>query len=196
MEELKKMCEKLEGCAMMELAKDKCDVDTHELGEVFDMIKDIKEAIYYGTITEAMEDPENVYGEDYDYKGKKYYTRRRRDSRGRYMYTEPMMMEDEKGVHPYSEHFYEEGGMPDEMNSSRSRMRDMSGNNNRMYYTDSKMMKHWYQSKDTGDDNKKLQSLEKDLKEISEELTSMVGEMNNSEKQMLRTKMQNIVQSI
>lgn len=194
MEELKKMCEKLEGCAMMELAKDKCDVDTHELGEVFDMIKDIKEAIYYGSITEAMEDAE--YGGDYDYKGvtpkkAKYYTSRRRDSRGRYMYTEPMMADDmgedyTKGGDTSMERYYNNGGMP----SNRS------GNMNHRYYTDSKIMKHWYEHKDMGDENMKLEGLEKDLKAISEELTSMVGEMSNAEKQMLRTKMQNIVQKI
>jgi hypothetical protein len=31
-------------------------VDTKELGEVIDMIKDLSEAIYYCTITEAMEE--------------------------------------------------------------------------------------------------------------------------------------------
>jgi hypothetical protein len=37
-----------------------CDlskVDTKELGEAIDMIKDLEEAIYYCTITEAMENP-------------------------------------------------------------------------------------------------------------------------------------------
>ena len=33
-------------------------VDTKELGEVVDMVKDIEEAIYYHTITEAMNDKE------------------------------------------------------------------------------------------------------------------------------------------
>ena len=32
-------------------------VDTKELGEVIDMIKDLEEAIYYCTITEAMKEP-------------------------------------------------------------------------------------------------------------------------------------------
>ena len=42
-------------------------VDAKELGEVIDMIKDIEEAMYYCTITEAMtqKESENVYGRTY-----------------------------------------------------------------------------------------------------------------------------------
>ena len=36
-------------------------VDANELGEVVDMIKDIEEAIYYCTITKAMEQSEKDY---------------------------------------------------------------------------------------------------------------------------------------
>jgi hypothetical protein len=35
-------------------------VDTHELGEVIDMIKDMEEAIYYCHISKAMEGKEDV----------------------------------------------------------------------------------------------------------------------------------------
>ena len=34
-------------------------VDAKELGEVIDMVKDIEEAIYYCTITEAMNSDDN-----------------------------------------------------------------------------------------------------------------------------------------
>ena len=33
------------------------EVDTEELGEAIDMIKDLEEAIYYCTVTEAMTNP-------------------------------------------------------------------------------------------------------------------------------------------
>ena len=41
------------------------NVDTKELGEAIDMIKDLSEAIYYCTVTEAMEgkDKERYYTE-------------------------------------------------------------------------------------------------------------------------------------
>lgn len=46
-------------------------VDTKELGEVIDMIKDLSEAVYYCTITEAMEgDKKEHYERD---KGRMYY---------------------------------------------------------------------------------------------------------------------------
>ena len=38
-------------------------VDAKELGEVIDMVKDIEEAIYYCTITKAMEEKEKSGGE-------------------------------------------------------------------------------------------------------------------------------------
>jgi hypothetical protein len=41
-------------------------VDTKELGEVIDMVKDLSEAIYYCTITEAMEEKEEK-GESHHY---------------------------------------------------------------------------------------------------------------------------------
>lgn len=52
--------------------------DTHEMGEVIDMIKDLAEACYYGFIVDAMEktEREEVYGigmMDKDYKKRRYY---------------------------------------------------------------------------------------------------------------------------
>lgn len=39
------------------------EVDTEELGDVIDMVKDLEEAIYYCTVVEAMEKPsEYVFG--------------------------------------------------------------------------------------------------------------------------------------
>lgn len=42
-------------------------VDTNELGEVVDMIKDMEEAIYYCTITKAMEQSEKEIKKDISY---------------------------------------------------------------------------------------------------------------------------------
>ena len=38
--------------------------NTHELGEVIDMVKDLEEALYYCTIVEAMEDKEKQWEEN------------------------------------------------------------------------------------------------------------------------------------
>lgn len=95
--------EKLSECVKCEVDKGIEQVDTKEMGEVADIIKDLCEAEYYAKISKAMEEAE--YGEDYDYMGaydeheRKGYRGQRRDSRGRYMsrrsYTEPMMMHDD-----------------------------------------------------------------------------------------------------
>lgn len=96
--------ERLSECVKCEVDKGIEQVDTKEMGEVADIIKDLCEAEYYAKISKAMDEAE--YGEDYDYMGaydeheRKGYRGQRRDSRGRYMsrrsYTEPMIMHDER----------------------------------------------------------------------------------------------------
>lgn len=55
MEKLKHIKHKLVELVEVELDEHLEYVDTKELGEVIDMIKDLAEAIYYCTVTEAME---------------------------------------------------------------------------------------------------------------------------------------------
>lgn len=45
-------------CAVESQISNLEEVDTKELGEVIDMIKDLEEATYYCTVTEAMKNPE------------------------------------------------------------------------------------------------------------------------------------------
>lgn len=114
------MVEKLSECAKCELDKGVENIDTKEMGEVAEIIKELSEAEYYAKISKAMDEAE--YGEDYDYMGaydeheRKGYRGQRRDSRGRYMsrrgYEAPMMMYDD-----------------------REYMRDMDRMDGRMYYT-------------------------------------------------------------
>jgi hypothetical protein len=83
------MIEKLTECAKYELDKGVENVDTKEMGEVADILKDLSEAMYYRTITEAMKESE--YGEDYDEYGpmeeeRRYYRGQPRSkTSGRYM---------------------------------------------------------------------------------------------------------------
>ncbi|MCQ2478765.1 MAG: hypothetical protein MJ091_06130 [Clostridia bacterium] len=68
----------------------------------------------------------------------------------------------------------------------------------RMYYSSPmRHFKRYYEHIGVdGQTDEKLKSLEGDLKEISEEITNMVGNMDNSEKQMLRSKLTLIAQKI
>ena len=58
MENLKKMKECLVGMVESQVYGNIDKVDAQELGAAVDMIKDLAEAIYYCTITEAMEEGE------------------------------------------------------------------------------------------------------------------------------------------
>lgn len=48
------MLEKLTECAENEMSTDLNHVDTCEMGQVIDMIKDLSEALYYRHVVEAM----------------------------------------------------------------------------------------------------------------------------------------------
>lgn len=87
--DLKKMCEQLEESIKREFDKGIELVDTEEMKEAIDMLKDLYEikksmveACYYKQIMEAMEESE--YGEDYDWQGRMGYRGQPRDSMGRY----------------------------------------------------------------------------------------------------------------
>ena len=58
-EQLKDMKQQLVSCVQAQMG-DLKSVNTHELGQVIDMIKDLSEAIYYCTITMSMEHSSNA----------------------------------------------------------------------------------------------------------------------------------------
>lgn len=119
--------EKLAETTKVELDKGIENVDTKEMGEVADIIKDLAEAEYYAKISKAMDEAE--YGEDYDYMGaydereRKGYRGQRRDSRGRYM----------------SRRGYESRMMPDMDYEEMERNRDFDRESGKMYYSSGNM---------------------------------------------------------
>lgn len=90
-EKLTKMEEKLVDCLSSQLDMGIEKVDTEEAYKVVDIIKDLAEAKYYCSITEAMEESE--YGEDYDEKGRKFYGGNRMKRR---YYSEPYDMQKDR----------------------------------------------------------------------------------------------------
>ena len=108
--QIKKMCEKLIDTVNHELDKGIENIDTKELGEAIDMIKDLYEAkkemyeaCYYKQVMEAMEKHDFEDEEEVEKEGRKGYRGQPRDSKGRYMsrrgrkgYEMPMMMYDEE----------------------------------------------------------------------------------------------------
>lgn len=123
------MIEKLSECAKCELDKGIEQIDTKEMGEVAEIIKELAEAEYYSKISKAMDEAE--YGEDYDYKGaydteRRGYRGQRRDSRGRYMSSRRMGYEEPHILTADMYHDY-----------TPEMLRDMDRESGRMYYSGS-----------------------------------------------------------
>lgn len=218
------MIEKLTECAKHELDNGVESVDTKEMGEVADIIKDLSEAMYYRTLIEAMKESE--YGEEYDEYGpmdnmRRGYRGQPRDSMGRYMsrrgrgrrgYEEPMYRMTPEMYREHSPEYY------------RDMDREMVG---RMYYSGSDMdsttngssnysarmqrdgmrdgregrsgqsRRGYMEAKEQGKEKgEKMKELENYMKELSSDVTEMISDASPEEKSMLKQKMQVLLQKI
>ena len=166
METLKSMKKCLETCAEQQMSH-LDEVNAEELGEVMDMIKDLSEAIYYCTITKAMEEQPQQREKEY-YGGPQrrypYYDMERDMDRpqGRMYYTEyPMAYKDEK-----------------EGRSSQSR---------RMYMES----KETHQDKGTS-----MRELERYTQELTQDIMEMMKDASTDEKQFLSKRVAALAQKI
>lgn len=123
MEQLKSMKEMLVGCVQGQLTH-LDTVDAKELGEAVDMIKDLSEAIYYCTITEAMEKKDKEPQQPMYYPVM-YYTEKSGNTDGRDM-----------GRRNYEDYNmrYHGGMMPYPYYPEEEYYRDMDKMKGRMYY--------------------------------------------------------------
>ena len=197
MERLKSMKENLMCCVQAQMAH-LDNVDTAELGAAVDMIKDLSEAIYYCTITEAMEGKEEK-GKEHHH----YYTEQR------YYPVDYRMMDREYGKMYYDENgnnmmyyngngsnnassngnnargggtrgFHEEFSqreLPFEMRDEREGRSHMS----RKTYMEAKEMHQ--------DKNVKLKELEKYMQELSNDMVEMIQGATPEEKQLLEKRL-------
>ena len=211
------MIEKLSEVAKCELDKGVENIDTKEMGEVAEIIKELSEAEYYAKISKAMDEAE--YGENYDYMGaydheRKGYRGQLRDSRGRYMsrrgYESRMMPEmDYDEMERMRDYDRESGKMyyggSGSMGGSQESRRNYNGSNYssgnqqtsrsenaRRGYEESKMMQ------DGSPESKKkaMESLENYMKELGEDMSELIGKMDSNEKSMLRNKLQMLAQRV
>ena len=208
-ERMHKMIECLTEKALCELEKGTENVDTCEMGQVVDMIKDLNEAEYKAVIVKAMkkadeeeEEYEKVllrelkeeYGED---AGRRFYDHYRY-SDGRFA---------PKGHGSYRRGYEE----PPYYHMTPEMYRDMDRDtHSRMYYTETGMNESGYdrakrtytETKEmhrgnTPEDKKaKMQELERYAKSLTEDVVEMVSDMSDEEKNLLRTKMQILMQKI
>ena len=213
------MIEKLTECAKAEMDKKGIEeLDAEEFSKVTDMLKDLSEAMYYRTITVAMEESE--YGEDYDYEGRKGYRGQRRDSRGRYMsnrgrrgYESRMMpdmdwddMEYQRDIdrNSHNRMYYTDGNMGGSSSSGMNNSSMGSQGGSRGYsesrydrarrgYEESKAM---HKGNTAEDKQQKMKELENYMKELSTDVTDMISDMSPEEKSLMKQKMQVLMQKI
>jgi hypothetical protein len=166
MEMLKSMKEALMAQAYSQISHlDK--VDAKELGEVVDMIKDIEEAIYYCTITEAMNSKQE--------KNHVQYERDIDRDNGRMYYTPYYNMNGgntsggNSGVRNYSDMYY----YPLDSVPHKDDREGRSPHYRKMYMETKEMH---------GDSSKKMADLEKYMMELSRDLTEMIQDASPEEK--------------
>ena len=171
-------------------------VDTEELGEAIDMIKDLEEAIYYCTVTEAMNNPQNE--KMWEMK-KSDHHQENGDSR---MYYYPMMYADNGRRRRSDGTFYADGGNYSGGGSSNnSSSGNTNSSNGRNYYDDPDMWrdelegrspmsrKMYMEARDMKRDKAtQLRELEKYMQELSQDITEMIADASPEEKQYLEKK--------
>lgn len=182
MHRLKNMKETLVSCVQSQLADIK-NVDTKELGEAIDMIKDLEEAMYYCTIRKAMEEKSEkeethhyytpAYGGREDYgMGRMYYD-------GDYEHETHPYVPAKGGTRAYTEFEFPMG-----MRDAREGRSPVTRRN----YMESKEM-----HKDKG---AKIKELEQYMKDLTEDIVEMIKDASPEEKQMLEKKITSLASKV
>lgn len=159
-------------------------VDTKELGEVIDMIKDLAKTMYYCSVVEAMDDAkenEQMRGNNTYYYMEKYlptYPYRDDDyyNRGRMYYSDGNSSSDSNSNNSGGRSYYEER-YPIIMRDERE---GRSGGRRRMYM-ESKQM--------SADTSQKIQNLEEYMRELTSDIMEMIQDASPEEKAVLQKKL-------
>ena len=185
------------------------EIDTEELGEAVDMIKDLEEAIYYCTVTEAMTNPHKE--KEWEMKKGEHYSENG-DNRMYYSGEHPMMYADnnrrrradgtfyadENQSFMYSNGHVNSGNGTSNTNSSNGRNyydgsmyrdeREGRSYNSRKMYMEAKDMKK--------DKATQLRELEKYMQELSQDITEMISDASPEEKQYLEKKITTLASKV
>ena len=177
---LKHMKETLMCAVEMQLC-DLGEVDTKELGEAIDMIKDLEEAIYYCTVTEAMTHPQQEKEWKMQENG---HHQENGDSRMYYsgngtMYADSKNMNSGQNYSMYADSNMNSSNGRNYSDSMKDSMAGRSYNSRRMYME----AKHSHQDKSV-----QLRELEKYMQELSQDVVEMIDDASLEEKQYLEKK--------
>ena len=204
MERLKSMKESLMACAQGQMGN-LHNVDAKELGEVIDMIKDLEEALYYCSITKAMEEKEKQGNTHYEnrYYPIMYYTDdqwreiKKHDGFVYDPYLEEVMRDKRNGKRYYDGSTSiqtSNGSTTSASGQSRSypiEIRDAREGRSgvrRRYYMEAKEENHGTPAK--------MKELEEYLKELSEDITEMVEGSSPEEKAVLQQKLVSLANKV
>lgn len=183
MDRLKTMKETLISCIEGQMTH-LDSVDTKELGEVIDMVKDLEEAIYYCTITEAMKGGEEKHSKHFV-----EYIYPYRDEFNMYPYEKSRDVDKEKGRmyyggrdggNPGTVQYYREYERPVNWPVEMKDVREGNSGKMRKMYMESKEMHH--------DKTKLMKDLEMYMHELSSDITEMIGDATSEERQYLSSK--------
>lgn len=148
-------------------------VDTKELGEAIDMIKDLAEAIYYCTITEAMNDKDEKKKEYHYFYPQAPTNDPWHDGGETRMYY--------KGMGKSGRNYYE---YPIELRDHREGQSPKA----RRMYMESKEMHH--------DKTIQMKELEKYMHELGSDISEMIDDATPEERELLKNKLMHLVQKI
>lgn len=216
-ERIHKMIECLTEKALVELENGTEHIDTCEFGEVVDMIKDLNEAEYRAVIVKSMkkaDEEEEEYNKEllrtlkaeYGEEGGRRYYDEYRYANGRFApkgrgtrrgYEEPPFMH----MYPYTgdmEHMRDmdrndKGRMYFAEPVSVPHMPESNYDRARRNYTETKEM---HKGNTAEDKEQKMKSLDSYMKELSTDITSMIGDMSQEERNLLRTKLSTLVSKV
>ena len=215
-ERMHKMIECLTEKALAELDKGIENVDTKEMGEVADMIKDLNEAEYRAVIVKSMEEADEerkeydkellrVLKDEYGEEGGRRYYDHYRYADGRFA---------PKGHGTYRRGYEEPPyyHMPVNYNDMEY-MRDMDKSRGKMYYSEpiaphvsesnyDRAKRHYTETKEmhkgasTEDKEHKMKALDMYIRELSGDISELLNDMTPDERNLLRTKMSNLASKL
>lgn len=179
-ERMHTMIEKLTENALAQFDNGIENVDTCEMAEVVDMMKDLSEAMYYRTLTKAMDssDTEEVLTMLDRFGDRRYYEPR--------YHIDPHDRDIDR--EKYERMYYTEPKTKVEVIEKES-----DYDKAKHYYTETKAV---HSGTSTEDKDKKMKALEKYMQELGLDISELVNGMTEEEKNMLRTKMSTLITKI
>lgn len=169
MGKISEIMEKIEELMYSQFEEGAENVDTHEMGQVADIYKDLSMAKYYCALVEAM--AESEYGVDYDYDGPKGFSTKYPDE----FYRERDM------DYPKKMYYTSKGANSAKIGKEMAAMENGNSERMRRTYMESKEMH--------GRNSDEMENLEMFLNSMDSDVTELYPEMTPAEKQMTRNKL-------